>query len=162
FTGLTNGTAYAFKVAAVNALGTGPQSTLSSSVTPVGLPSAASGVSGTAGDTQVSLTWTAPSSDGGTPIVNYQVTVYNSLGGAATTDDAVTVYDASGGPALGRTGATTRSVGSAATAYTFTGLTNGTAYAFKVAAVNAAGTGPQSALSPSVMPGPPDAPTAVK
>src|SRR5207249_8162562 len=84
FTGLTNGTAYAFKVAAVNAVGTGPQSSLSSSVTPVGVPGAPTGVTGTPRDSQVALTWTAPSSDGGTAIVNYQVTVYNSVGVAAT------------------------------------------------------------------------------
>src|SRR5205823_11147470 len=95
FTGLTNGTAYTFKVAATNAVGTGSQSALSSAVTPVAVPSAPLLDGKTAGEGKASLTWTAPLSTGGTAISDYQVTVYNSSGGAAT----------------GVTGATTRSVG---------------------------------------------------
>ena len=145
FTGLTNGTAYTFKVAAVNAAGTGAQSALSAAVTPVTVPGAPAAVAGTPGDAQVALTWTAPGSDGGSAITDY----------------AVSVFDGSGGAATGVTGATTRLVGSATTAYTFTGLTNGTAYTFKVAAVNAAGTGAQSSLSGAVTPRTvPGAPTA--
>src|SRR5205823_8980301 len=130
----------------VNAVGTGAQSSLSSAVTPVAVPSAPLAVAGTGGDGQAALTWTAPLSSGGSAITDYEVTVYNSSGGAAT----------------GVTGATTRLVGSATTSYTFTGLTNGAAYAFKVAAVNAAGTGPQSTLSAPATPlGAPGAPTGV-
>src|SRR5205823_5153556 len=88
------------------------------------------------GDSQVALTWTAPSSNGGSAILNYQVDVYNTSGGAAQ----------------GVTGPTTRLTGSTSTSYTFTGLTNGTAYTFKVAPVNAIGTGPQSTASAAVTP----------
>jgi len=75
FTGLTNGTAYAFKVAATNALGTGAQSSLSASVTPVSLPSAPLTVVGAPGDSQVSLTWAAPVDNGGQTITDYAVSV---------------------------------------------------------------------------------------
>lgn len=88
-------------------------------------------VGGTAGNTQVTVTWTAPAANGGSALTDYSVTVYDGGGGAPT----------------GVTGATTRTVGSPTPTLAFTGLTNGTAYTFRVAAVNGVGTGPQSALS---------------
>ena len=147
FTGLTNGTVYTFKVAALNAAGAGSQSGLSAAVTPRTVPGAPTAVAGTAGNGEVALTWVAPASDGGAAVTDYEVSVYDGAGGAAT----------------GVTGATTRLVGSAATSYTFTGLSNGTAYTFKVAALNVAGSGLQSALSSAATPRTvPAAPTGVK
>src|SRR4029077_17973362 len=64
-TGLTNGTPYFFRVAAINAAGTGAYSTPSSGVTPRTVPDAPTAVTGTPGNGHVSLTWTAPSSNGG-------------------------------------------------------------------------------------------------
>src|SRR5262249_59999526 len=72
-TRLTNGTTYFFKVAAINAVGTGNFSAASSGVTPAGVPSAPTSVNGTAGNTQVALTWTAPASTGGSPGTGYPV-----------------------------------------------------------------------------------------
>src|SRR5204863_2010032 len=115
-------------------------------VIPRTLPGAPTAVAVAAGSTQVALSWTAPAGNGGAAITNYQVSVFDGAGGAAT----------------GVTGATTRAVGSAATSYTFTGLTNATAYTFRVAAVNAAGTGPQSTLSGALVVGAPAPPTGVK
>ena len=124
-TGLTNGTPYYFAVAAINAAGIGAPSSTSASVTPVAtVPGAPTGLSGTAGNGQVSLTWTAPS-DGGSAITGYEVS-YGTSPGSLTSSVAT---------------------GSTGTSYTVTGLTNGTPYYFAVAAINAVGTGTASALA---------------
>jgi Fibronectin type III domain len=72
-TGLTNGTSYTFTVAATNGAGTGPDSTPSNSVTPAAVPDAPSGASATAGDTQATVSWTAPN-DNGSAITGYTLT----------------------------------------------------------------------------------------
>jgi len=134
-TGLTNGTAYTFTVVAINAVGTGPASAASNSVTPVAVATAPGAPTiGTAfpGDGVALVDFTPPASDGGSAITSYTAT--SSPGGITGTD--VT------NPVL---------VG---------GLTNGVAYTFTVTATNAIGTGPASAASNSVTPLPvPTAPT---
>ena len=125
-TGLTRGTAYTFKVAAVNSLGAGTYSTASSSITPpVTVPGQVTNVTGTAGDTQVSLSWTAPD-NGGASITDY-VVQYSSNSGTNWT----TFADGTSGDATA----------------VVTSLTNGTAYTFRVAAVNSAGTGSYSSAA---------------
>ena len=94
-------------------------------------PGAPTNVVATGGDGSAGLSWTAPSSSGGAPITSYVVTAYDGC----TIQGSQTV---SGSPP--------------ATTLTFAGLTNGTAYTFKVAAVNSNGTGPQSAASNVVVP----------
>jgi len=130
-TGLTNGTSYVFRVAAVNAAGTGSWSTKSSPITPRTVSSPPTNVIGTPTDRQVALRWIAPSSNGGSPITDYAVQ-YSSNGGGSWTTYAH--------PA------------SKSTTATVTGLTNGTSYMFRVAAVNAAGTGNYSASTARVTP----------
>jgi hypothetical protein len=106
--GLTNGTSYAFAVAATNEAGSGPKSAASESVTPADLPAvmAAPRVrSGGDMDQQLTVEWEAPD-DGGSRIVQYRVRELSS--GIEKT-------------------ATGREV-------TFTGLTNGSAYRFAVRA----------------------------
>ena len=125
-TGLTNGTAYTFTVAAINGVGTGPGSGPSAAVTPATTPGAPTIVSGTGGLAQVTLTWTAPASDGGSAITGYIVTPY--LGGIPQTPVTFS---------------------SAATTETVTGLFTGL-YTFTVTAVNAVGTGPASGPGPSL------------
>jgi hypothetical protein len=136
--GLTNGTTYTFKVAAKNVAGTGALSAASNAVTPRSVPGVPTGASAVAGGGQATVSWSAPTSDGGSAITGYNVTCYV------------------GGVALGTT-----TVG-VATQTTVTGLTNGTTYTFRISATNALGTGPQSTDSNAVIPMvAPDAPTSV-
>lgn len=129
-TNLTNGTAYTFKVAATNGVGTGNQSAASNSVTPATVPGAPTGVSATASGTTnaATVTWTAPSSNGGSAITGYVVTPYRN----------------------GTIAQTPQTFSSTATSESVTGLTQFDSYTFKVAAINAAGTGSQSTASGSV------------
>ena len=135
-TGLTNGTSYFFTVTASNMNGVSAESLASNIITPAGVPGAPTGVTGTAGNAQVAVSWTAPASTGGATIGSYQAT--SSPGGFTCTATAP------------------------ATTCTVTGLSNGTAYTFTVTASNASGTGPastaSSAVTPSTVPG---APTGV-
>src|SRR5450432_1924064 len=97
------------------------------------VPGPPTGVIATAANASASVTWTAPSSNGGSAITGYTVTA--SPGGAtATTTGALNA--------------------------TVTGLTNATAYTFTVTATNAVGTGPASTASAAVTPTAPTAPGA--
>jgi titin len=140
-TGLSNGTSYLFQVAAVNIVGAGSRSSSSSAVTPRTVPAVPTSVVGAADSRQVSLSWTEPSSNGGSPITDYTIQ-YSSNGGSNWT--------------------TFPHSASTATTATVRSLTNGTSYLFKVAAVNAAGAGNWSANSDAVMPlAVPTVPTSV-
>ena len=124
-TGLTNGTAYTFAVAAINGVGTGPDSAPSAAVTPATTPGAPTIVSGTGVILEATLSWTAPASDGGSAVTGYIVTPY--LGGVAQTPTTFS---------------------STATTETVTVLIPGL-YTFTVTAINGVGDGPASAQGPS-------------
>ena len=132
--GLTNGVAYTFTVNAMNVAGTSTPSTPSAPVVPIAVPTAPTGLAGTPGDGQIAATWTASSSDGGSPITGYTVTA--TPGGA--------------------------SCSTLSTACTITGLTNGTPYTLRVTATNGAGTSVPSDPAGPYTPGRvPSAPTGV-
>jgi subtilisin family serine protease len=131
-TGLTNGVRYTFTVQAINAIGTGPASAASNAVTPATVPGAPTIGTATAGNAQATVSFSAPASNGGSPITSYRVT--SNPGGMAVTGGASPL--------------------------TVTGLVNGTSYTFTVQAINAIGTGPASAASNAVTPATvPGAPT---
>lgn len=130
-TGLTNGVSYTFQVSATNAVGTSAFSAPSNSivVNPITVPSAPTGVSATAGDSQATLSWTAPASNGNATITSYGITAH-----------------VNGSPVSGI------SVSGTTTSTVYTGLTNGTTYTFTVHAVNSQGASPESAPSNPVTP----------
>jgi hypothetical protein len=132
-TGLANGTSYTFTVTATNAIGTGPASAASNAVTPTTptTPGVPTNVTATPGNGAATVSWTAPSSNGGSPITSYTVTPY--LSGVAQT--AITITGTPPG-----------------TTATVTGLTNGQSYTFTVTAANAIGSGTASAASNVVAP----------
>jgi len=139
-TGLADSTTYTFRVRAVNSQGAGPAvesapvTTLPGSAGPPGVPQA---LSATPGSGQVSLSWSAPLSDGGSALTEYEYR-----------------YQASGGNWSGWW-----SVSASTTSKTVTGLAANTEYNFEVRAVNAHGPGTAASRS-ATTPGSSNVPSA--
>ena len=134
-TGLTNGTTYIFTVQAITVLSTSLPAT-SSPVIPATVPDPPTGLTGTIGNSQVALTWIAPTVTGGLPITGYTVRTYQ--GASLISVTIVSVLAA-----------------------TITGLTNGLPYVFTVTAKNSVGesaTTTSAAYTPLTLP---SAPTGV-
>ena len=85
------------------------------------VPGAPTNLSATPGDGQVSLTWTAPSDDGGSAITNYEIYRGTTSGSESLLTTIGNQLD-----------------------YTDAAVSNGTTYYYKVAAVNVVGPGPLS------------------
>ena len=118
---LVGGNTYYFRVAAINSEGTGAD--VSDSIAWTVTPAAPTGLSITAGDGEVTLSWSAPMDDGGATIIDYSIQQSTDGETWTTLNDGVSTS------------------GSA----TVSSLSNGTTYYFRVAADNAEGTGPYTA-----------------
>jgi len=136
--GLTNGQSYFYKISSVNSVGEGAQSAAVNAI-PFSIPSVPLSLTATGGNGGVSLGWSAPFSNGGSPVLRYHI--YWSLTGAAPW----TMIDSL----------------SAGLVYAHTGLTNGQTYYYQVAAVNAAGEGPRTATVSATPRTVPSAPTTI-
>ena len=128
---LNNGTAYTYRVRAVNRSGAGTAS--DSATATAGTPAKPSGLGWAPGDGRITLTWDDPVDDS---VTGYQ---YHQDAGAWT--------DVSNGD-------------SGTTDYTVGSLTNGTVYAFNLRAVNTHGLSPDSDAVIAI-PGTPDQPTGI-
>jgi titin len=120
-TTVSNGSTYYYEVRAVNSAGQGVVSNEASATPAPTAPSAPQNLTASAGNASVSLSWTAPASNGGAAVSSYNVL-------RATTSGAET----------------TLSTGVSGTSYTDTTVSNGSTYYYKVTAVNSAGPGATS------------------
>jgi hypothetical protein len=127
-TGLMNGSPYMFTVKATNAVGAGPASSASNSVTPATVPAAPTNVRAIPGNVQAAVSWQPPSNNGGNPITGYAV---SSTPAGFTATTGTTYPD----------GGIVRSVQA-------TGVSNGVSYVFNVQAINAKGTGAAGVSTP--------------
>jgi fibronectin type 3 domain-containing protein len=134
-----DGTAYFYEVEAVNGAGTSSPSG-EVSATPSTVPGAPTSLSATPANNDVSLSWTAPPSDGGSAITGYDVLRGTTSGGE-----------------------TTLATGVSGTSYDDSTATNGTPYFYEVEATNADGSSTVSGevqATPSTLPGAPTGLTA--
>jgi fibronectin type 3 domain-containing protein len=115
-----NGQTYYYEVAAVNAAGEGPKSN-EAPATPSNVPTIPRNLAATGGQSEVTLNWVAPVSDGGSSISGYKVYRATSAG----TETLLNTVE----PVL---------------SYKDSGLTNGLTYYYQVSALNDAGEGPKS------------------
>ena len=111
-------------VTATNSAGTASATSATTANIAAGAPQAPTGVTATGGNTQATISFSAPAITGGSPITGYTVTS-SPPGGTSS------------GLSLSQT---------------VTGLTNGVSYTFTVTATNAIGTGPASTASNAVTP----------
>lgn len=92
-----------------------------------GIPGAPTGVSATAGDASVAVSWSAPASNGGSAITSYTATAVPSDGTLSTLTCSAAVSPC-----------------------TVSGLTNGITYTVTVSATNTNGTGPASSSATAI------------
>lgn len=115
-TGLVNGRSYRFTVTAANAVGASRPSLSSADVVPAQVPGVPTRVRAVRGNRGVTVLWTAPPANGTPGTTGYRVVA--SPGGASCTTKTLRCA--------------------------VTGLVNGRAYTFSVAAINRVGAGPAS------------------
>ena len=116
---LAGDTAYLVRVSAKNSTGVS-EATYESFVTPAGSPTSARDLRATPSGSTATLSWLAPASDNGASITDYMIEVSND-GGVKWVEIAHTAF-----------------IG---TSFTVTGLKAGSAYRFRVSAINAYGKG---------------------
>lgn len=136
-TGLANGTAYPVTIRARNAAGPGPASN-SITATPITVAVAPTDPAGSPGNDRVTLYWTAPADPAGAAVSGYRIQFSTTRAGS--------YVDVPSGSCL------TAAPTSTNVTCGINGLTNGSSYFFKVAAVNAAGLGAYSSATSAVVP----------
>src|SRR5207249_6705337 len=142
--GLTHTTTYAYRVSAINSVGTGSPSSTASATTLAVAPSSPSALTATvASSSQINLSWTAPSDNGGSAIIGYMIE--RSTDGGTTWTNVIS------------------NSGSTSTTYSDVGLAHSTSYTYRVSAINSVGTGsPSSTASATTLAVAPSPPTGLR
>ena len=151
--GLQNGVAHTFRIRAVSATGLSSPILEARPATPGVAPPAPQGLTASAGDGTVTLSWTSGGS-GGPPITGWQYCHVDGTNTCAATDDV----DAGGWAAIARSGpdTTSHTLGSPASP-----LENGTEYTYMVRAANVIGNGARAQANPATPGRAPGAPARV-
>ncbi len=135
-TSLTAGTSYSYKVYAINSIGTSAASS-EITITPTSssegaLPGAPTGLTATPiSPTQVNLSWSTPSNNGGYPITGYKIQY--RIGGGSYADLA-------------------SNTGSTDVIYSHTGVTAGQVYVYRVYTITSFGTSEKSSAEATAQP----------
>src|SRR5207245_1793192 len=143
-TGLDASTTYTYRVSSINSVGTSPSSNTASATTIAATaPSPPTGLTATAvSSSQINLSWTVPSDNGGSAITRYKIE--NSTDGGTTWSTIVS------------------NTASTGTTYSNTGLVHSTTYTYRVSAINSAGTSsPSDTASDKTFDVVPTAPTGL-
>ena len=138
---LAPGTTRYYRVLAINSVGPGTPSNVASATTDAVLPDAPQNLAAVAnGTSRIDLAWSAPTFDGGSPVIGYRIDVASSPDGGRTM-------------LVANTGSTT-------TEYSHGNLDPATRQYYRVLAINAEGTGPPSNVAGATTDATvPDAPT---
>ncbi|NDB63066.1 MAG: hypothetical protein EB170_04250 [Nitrosopumilaceae archaeon] len=124
-TGLTTNQVYVYRVYSITSFGTSTQASNEVVVQPASTsaltaPNPPTGLSATPiSPTQVNLSWTAPSNNGGSSITSYKIEVKSGSGSFSNL---------------------VSNTGNTATSYSHTGLSTGTTYTYRISAINSIGT----------------------
>ncbi len=119
-TGLSAAMTWYYRVRAINSVGSGTTSNVANATTDANVPSIPTGLTAVvSGSGIVTLSWTAPSDDGGAPIMGYRI--YASPDGTSEWMSLVTM------------------TGSTATTYTLTNVHLETTQYFRITAINSVG-----------------------
>jgi len=130
-TGLQNGTTYYVDVVATNTVGTSVNPGARVAVMPRTVPASPGNLAVAAGNSQVTVSWAAPTGTGGSPLTGYTARAWSAASGGTQSRSCAT---------------------SGTLTCIITGLTNGTSYFVDVVARNAVGASPDSSQRISVTP----------
>ena len=122
-TGLSPNTTYTYRVSAINSIGTGSPSNVSTATTSTQIlpPQPPTGLTATTvSSSQINLSWSAPADNGGSPVTGYKIERSVDAGSTWSTVVANT--------------------SSTSTAFSDMGLAANTSYTYRVSAINSVGT----------------------